>query len=1280
MNRLRRFALSITVLTVGISMLTSSISSSLLIGQAASLVQVALVDDGDAGFVADEGKWSNTPFAQGLSGDVTMFQPSAGAKQGRVRWVFTVTPGEYDIQITYPAFNFLNKKAEYEVLDDRKAVAKGTIDMTQAPKDEEALGKGWKKLGTFSVKGTRLELTLHSKRAPGYTIADAVRLMQKAAQPLNSLCGDNSDNDRDGKIDFPNDPECSSRDDQTEAALRCPDNSPTISIAGNDADGVRFTNMSQSGLYRLEMFSPEGLTDAEYASYAWTNLPSDAQARYHGSSVLYIKNAAPVFTNGRVSNAAGYIDSSAYDPVYNENKKRAANAARGVAKSINLNNGDTLDFIVNETQNAFADNKGSVAIRVCNVTPNLRVKKTGASAIARGEKIQFGIEVSNDGSDTISNVVVRDMMVAGGSFDLASLPQNCTRIGDVGLFCTIDSIPARESRWVTVMVVANGNCNEKVVNDVAITSPIDPNLNGNESRWETLIVCQNSSSSQASSVRPPVNSQASSFLSSPSSASSASSAIPISFCGNGITETDEECDDANTNANDACSNTCQRVHCGDTITQPQEQCDDGNRRPGDGCSASCTRESCGDGVVSVGEFCDNGTDNGKPFGDGTAGCSQTCRVDYCGDKTKQEYLGEQCDDGNVNSDDGCTASCKIPACNDGLDNDNDGKADVLDPHCYSRNDETEHSDVFSASTSSSSISSIASSAQSSVVSNAVLNISIKNTATVNTAMKNEKNINLLRFEAKAGEAEDVLLKKLVFSAQTGSLLNGQNYTLWVDTDKDGSVDTILQKAVSTAAKQVRFNALAGSGYILAKNEPTIFEVHTDIAASLTTNNLQLKFDTLSEYVDAREADNGSFLIGIRTNGVCQFAPCEINVTTGASTLWSLMNQGNLFVSQDATPIRSHQLLGGTLSETILRVQFRSELEDIEVTDLQITSMGNSATSIERLELYKEGETTAFATATIGGCGTAQVPLTHNGKAVQTFCADMENRQFVITKGTEVDILVRPRMKADEQGAVSGQDIQFFLSGTPVSDNATGRGAIRARGSASFSNLVANNGNAVAEGEVFIGTSTPKANTDIVGNRHEVALSRITTIMNANPDADGTAIPTGVSPIGQFKFTAAINANSLNGINKATLTGVIFNVVATNVKLGTGDQSALSTSDFFFYNKADSTAKSKCTASVIAASGSFLVFCSNLDDSSVDMALNAGQSATFVLEADVQTPKISASAPSTLQVSLQDFSDIAKTTFARTSSHLVWADQDTAKTSFTWIDYPETTVTSTKYEG
>jgi spore coat protein H len=91
--------------------------------------------------------------------------------------------------------------------------------------------------------------------------------------------------------------------------------------------------------------------------------------------------------------------------------------------------------------------------------------------------------------------------------------------------------------------------------------------------------------------------------------------------------------------------------CGNGALEGFEACDDGNQAPGDGCNAVCMKEVCGDGVVqpALGEVCDG------------PGCAPDCSsLSVCGNMVKEQ--GEQCDDGNIDAGDGCSASCVLEAC------------------------------------------------------------------------------------------------------------------------------------------------------------------------------------------------------------------------------------------------------------------------------------------------------------------------------------------------------------------------------------------------------------------------------------------------------------------------------------------------------------------------------------------------------------------------------------------------------------------------------------------
>jgi cysteine-rich repeat protein len=145
---------------------------------------------------------------------------------------------------------------------------------------------------------------------------------------------------------------------------------------------------------------------------------------------------------------------------------------------------------------------------------------------------------------------------------------------------------------------------------------------------------------------------------------------PSSVCGNGTTETGEECDDANQFDTDACLSDCTAATCGDGAVQTGiEECDDGNTTALDGCSDICNLEFCGDNVVngSTPEQCDDGNQIN------TDDCLSDCQNARCGDGFIQIGV-ETCDDGNTTALDGCNAQCQDEFCGDGLDNDGNNEA------------------------------------------------------------------------------------------------------------------------------------------------------------------------------------------------------------------------------------------------------------------------------------------------------------------------------------------------------------------------------------------------------------------------------------------------------------------------------------------------------------------------------------------------------------------------------------------------------------------------------
>lgn len=179
--------------------------------------------------------------------------------------------------------------------------------------------------------------------------------------------------------------------------------------------------------------------------------------------------------------------------------------------------------------------------------------------------------------------------------------------------------------------------------------------------------------------------------------------VPPGTCGNGTLDRGEQCDPGRsclsgptigrTCLSDAecgggtcavrerfgCSEQCQALgasatgaSCGNNDVADGETCDDGNRVGGDGCSADCRNEGsrsvvalCGNTALEPGESCERTAGGPWPI----ASCDPTSCLrtgsdacvagvaTCCGDGTVN--ASEDCDDGNSDAGDGCSARCLL---------------------------------------------------------------------------------------------------------------------------------------------------------------------------------------------------------------------------------------------------------------------------------------------------------------------------------------------------------------------------------------------------------------------------------------------------------------------------------------------------------------------------------------------------------------------------------------------------------------------------------------------
>lgn len=507
-----------------------------------------------------------------------------------------------------------------------------------------------------------------------------------------------------------------------------------------------------------------------------------------------------------------------------------------------------------------------------------------------------------------------------------------------------------------------------------------------------------------------------------------------------------------------------------------------------------------------------------------------------------------------------------------------------------------------------------------------------------SATAGRKDILLLEFDAVAAR-QDVLLTRVKFEADEGSLDNAVNYKLYYDADNDGSAETLISNAVPQADILVFTNL----NVRVPVDQMIRLALRGDVRQSGNPESFSVKFATDElDYVEGADAVDGADVTGIETDsGDCPIVSvCWIAVRTQDSRLVSIAGSpGNLYVTKDATPVRNHQLLLGTLTDVLLRLEFTAVNERVKITKLRL---GGGTASIDSLQLYRFGESIPFAVARQSDCEAVVSGL---------FCADTE---LSVGKDDEIEVLVRAKLKSDDAGGSTGETAALALSGLT-----TGYGvAIEAEGEATLQTLDQNDGDAVAKGEIFIGRTTPGHNIAIVGPTHDLVAAKIISISNSHPDPDETPVPVGVTDFATFTFKAAAHNNKKNGLNNAVIEDITFNVNANNVKLAA--------SSIKLFNPADSSTTINCSQS--ATTGVISVTCSSLGDGGIQSVIPEGEAVEFSLRGEITNPQVS-NGSSTLQASIEGLG-------VRNTGPIRWNDEVAV---WLWVDTEQSTVKSTLYK-
>lgn len=665
--------------------------------------------------------------------------------------------------------------------------------------------------------------------------------------------------------------------------------------------------------------------------------------------------------------------------------------------------------------------------------------------------------------------------------------------------------------------------------------------------------------------------------------------------------------------------------CGDGVKEGLESCDDGNIVDSDGCDEFCEVEDgwdCSSGTCVValptsgpgGERCATY----MRFGDSRRVCA-TCGNGEC--ESFERCTSSSCDANMCTSDCGelyCPTDCEegagVPICGNGIreadeqcDDGNNINGDGCSSICIIVPEPIRH---------------------------AALRIEQKPRGELDQSQGSE-GVPFIVFDVIAGR-QDVFITGLELVATRGDLSYAQNYTLMVDEDGDGEAETPAGIG-EVESDRVTFQGL----FVMVQNGYyKRMEVVADVAGIATASTFSLGFATeRPQYVIAFGAVDGNELTGIDTDsGGCDRSICWITVYTQNTGSVTILEKGNLYVTKDSVPVRSRQLKAGELSEVLLRLKMRAVGENIKVTDIAIAG---GTESIDYLELYQGSSTTPFASAR---------ELICDATVTGQYCAKPD---LTILQNSEVTILVRAFIRPDSPADVSGDTVTLFLTA-----GASPQPAIEALGVGSHETLDQSDGDAAAEGEIFIGTGTAAANTIIMSSTHDVAASNIIKIENAHTDTDGTVVPLGDVTFAAFLFEAS---PKLSGdVFPVHIRDLVFSLAADNVEINPAT--------VVIYNKLDSSSTKSCAAS--AATGIITITCSDLETSAVSTTINQGASVILSLRTDIVSAQ-SAAGAATLQASLATLGNRSE------GGTVTWDD---GTTTFDWIDMDVTRVRSTLYRS
>ena len=364
------------------------------------------------------------------------------------------------------------------------------------------------------------------------------------------------------------------------------------------------------------------------------------------------------------------------------------------------------------------------------------------------------------------------------------------------------------------------------------------------------------------------------------------------------------------------------------------------------------------------------------------------------------------------------------------------------------------------------------------------------------------------FEVREGD-RDVVFHELGLTVTNPTTMNAHDVSadLFVDSNHDDVIDsdtdTLLANGVSHDGRRIEFGGFNHDLPII----PQRFGVFVTGSRSFSGSEIQLDWDLVS--------GEGPFVATDKLNGS---EVTEWGIGHGQATNFTLIPHGTVIVEHGLEPLRSHQIVAGTISErAVASVDYVALDEPAEIRKTTVFAKGPGAEVVDRLRAYHPGEPNPFAIATEFDCA-APLPDEYDAQ----FCL---TTPVVVEENRQAEILFRadtvPNFVVDAAGPV-----QFVIDGDVAPPEVAGLTSNKIYG---------------PDGIAFDGS------TVIEFAPQEIVQAKIEHVAPIGPE-DGSVTSPGYQDIGGFEFFVGHHQNHNEGEVQAFVPALTVEIIHPNVDL------------------------------------------------------------------------------------------------------------------------------------